>query len=109
MITCMKMISFILKYTSKIMFYDVNIACYHRHIMNLIDLTHLTQLVHVSIGILQRFTMEDRSHTHHMRIYPKIYISTKWCMNTSNESLEDRPSIITKASPNISLIVLSHI
>ena len=29
MITCMKMRSFILKYASKIMFYDVNIACYH--------------------------------------------------------------------------------
>ena len=29
MITCMKMKSFILKYASKIMFYDVNIACYH--------------------------------------------------------------------------------
>ena len=28
MITCMKMKSFILKYASKIMFYDVNIACY---------------------------------------------------------------------------------
>ena len=27
-ITCMKMKSFILKYASKIMFYDVNIACY---------------------------------------------------------------------------------
>ena len=29
MITCMKMKSFVLKYVSKIMFYDVNIACYH--------------------------------------------------------------------------------
>ena len=29
MITCMKMKSFILKYASKIMFYAVNIACYH--------------------------------------------------------------------------------
>ena len=29
MITCMEMKSFILKYASKIMFYDVNIACYH--------------------------------------------------------------------------------
>ena len=29
MITCMKMKSFILKYASKLMFYDVNIACYH--------------------------------------------------------------------------------
>ena len=29
MITCMKMKSFILKYASKIMFYDVNITCYH--------------------------------------------------------------------------------
>ena len=28
MITCMKMKSFILKYASKIIFYDVNIACY---------------------------------------------------------------------------------
>ena len=28
MITCMEMKSFILKYASKIMFYDVNIACY---------------------------------------------------------------------------------
>ena len=28
-ITCMKMKSFILKYASKIMFYYVNIACYH--------------------------------------------------------------------------------
>ena len=28
MITCMKMKSFILKYASKIMFYDVNITCY---------------------------------------------------------------------------------
>ena len=30
MITCMKMKSFILKYASKIMFYDVNIACYQK-------------------------------------------------------------------------------
>ena len=30
MITCMKMKSFILKYASKIMFYDVTIACYQR-------------------------------------------------------------------------------
>ena len=30
MITCMKMKSFILKYASKIMFYDVNITCYQR-------------------------------------------------------------------------------
>ena len=29
MITCMEMKSFILKYASKIMFYDINIACYH--------------------------------------------------------------------------------
>ena len=29
MITCIEMKSFILKYASKIMFYDVNIACYH--------------------------------------------------------------------------------
>ena len=28
MITCMKMKSFILKYASESMFYDVNIACY---------------------------------------------------------------------------------
>ena len=28
MITCMKMKSFILKYASKIMFYDLNITCY---------------------------------------------------------------------------------
>ena len=34
MITCMKMKSFILKYESKIMFYDVNIACYHLYIIN---------------------------------------------------------------------------
>ena len=30
MITCMEMKSFILKYASKIMFYDVNIACYQK-------------------------------------------------------------------------------
>ena len=30
MITCMEMKSFIVKYASKIMFYDVNIACYQR-------------------------------------------------------------------------------
>ena len=30
MITCMKIKSFILKYASKIMFYDANIACYHK-------------------------------------------------------------------------------
>ena len=30
-ITCMEMKSFILKYASKIMFYDVKIACYQRH------------------------------------------------------------------------------
>ena len=31
MITCMEMKSFILKYASKIMFYDVNIACYEEY------------------------------------------------------------------------------
>ena len=31
MITCMKMKSFILEYASKIIFYDVNIACYQFH------------------------------------------------------------------------------
>ena len=35
-----------------------------------------------------------------MRIYSKIRISSKRCMNTSNGSSKKRPSIVTKASPN---------
>ena len=52
--------------------------------------------------------MEDRQHTHHMQIYPKIHISIKWCMNTSDKSLEDGPGVVTKASPNNSLVVPGH-
>ena len=36
-----------------------------------------------------------------MRIYPKIYISINASVNTSDRSLQDMPSIVTKAPTNI--------
>ena len=43
--------------------------------MNLIDFTYLAKLIYVSLRILGRLTTEDRKHTHHMKIYPKIRTS----------------------------------
>ena len=52
--------------------------------------------------------MEDRKHTHNMGIDSKISPSTYGCMNSNDRSLEDGPSIVTKAFPGISLIVPGH-
>ena len=57
MITCMEMKLFILKYASKIMFYDVNIACYqlphsvnHSDLDSVFRLTSLANIREVLIG-----------------------------------------------------------
>ena len=52
----------------------------------MIDFTYLAKFIYVSIGVLKRFTMEDRKHAHNMRF-------------------EDGPGIVTNAFPCISLIV----
>ena len=41
--------------------------------------------------------MEDRENTHNMKIYPKICPSIWGCMNSSDRSLEDGPSVLPKA------------
>ena len=41
-----------------------------------------------------------------MKVYSKIGSSIKGCMNASNRPLEDGPSVVTKALPYVSLIVL---
>ena len=74
----------------------------------MINLTYLGKLIYVSIGIFGRFTMEDRKHTHDMEIDSKIFPSSSRCMNSRDGSLEDRPSIVTKAFPCISLVVPGH-
>ena len=40
--------------------------------MNLIDFTYLAKFFYVSLGVLERFTIEDRKHTHYMRIILKF-------------------------------------
>ena len=52
--------------------------------------------------------MEDRKHTHDMRIYSKICPSSKGCMNSSDGSLENGSSIVTQTFPVISLVVPGH-
>ena len=74
----------------------------------MINLTHLGKLIYVSIRILGRFTMEDTKHTHDMRINSKICPSIYGCVNSHDRSLEDGPSIVTKAFPCISLVIPSH-
>ena len=76
--------------------------------MNLIDFTYLAKLLYVSIRILGNFTMEDRHHNHYMGVYSKFFASIKECMNASGRSLEDGPSVVTKALPRISLVVPGH-
>ena len=55
--------------------------------MNLINFVYLAKLVYV----------EDRYYTHYVRIYPKICTSIKGHVNASDKSLEDVPSVVTKA------------
>ena len=74
----------------------------------MINFTHLGKLIYVSIWIFGRFTIEDRKHTHHMGINSKISPSSWGCVNSSDGSLEDRPSIVTKAFLGISLVVTGH-
>ena len=74
----------------------------------MIYLTNLGKLVYVSIWVIGRFTMEDRKHTHHMGINSKISPSSYGCMNSSDGSLEDGPSIVTKVFPSISLFIPVH-
>ena len=76
--------------------------------MNLINFTYLAKFFYVSIRVLARFTIEDRKHTHYMSIYSKICTCIKRCINVSDRSLEDRPCIVTKAFPCISLAILGH-
>ena len=49
--------------------------------------------------------MKDKKHTHYMSIYSKIWTSIKKFMNSSDKSLDDTPSVVTKAFPYISLVV----
>ena len=60
-------------------------------ILNMIDFTYLAKSIYVFLGVLGRFTMEDRKHTHNMRIYPKIHTSINGCVSSGDRSLEDRP------------------
>ena len=76
--------------------------------MNLINFTHLVKLVYVSIEILGRLTMEDREHTHCMRIYSKICTSIKEHMNKHDKSLKDGSSIVIEVPPRIFLVILGH-
>ena len=76
--------------------------------MTLIDFTYLAKLLYVSLRILKNFTMEDGQHTHYMGVYSKIFTSIKECVNASNRSLEDGPSLVTKVLPSISLVVPGH-
>ena len=50
MITCMKMKSFILKYASKIMFYDINIACYQTYKLSKYQFSPIKKLSHQPSG-----------------------------------------------------------
>ena len=77
-------------------------------ILKVIYFTNLGKLIYMSIGIFGRLTMEDRKHTHNMGVYSKICPSSKGCVNSSDRSLEDGPSIVTKAFHNSSLIVPGH-
>ena len=52
--------------------------------------------------------MEGRKHTYNMRIYSKIFTSNKGRMSASNRSLEEGPSVVTKAFPRVFLIILGH-
>ena len=52
--------------------------------------------------------MEDRKHTHYMGITSEIRPSIYGCVNSRNRSLEDGPSVVTKAFPCISLVFLGH-
>ena len=74
----------------------------------MVDLTNLGKLIYVSIGIFRRLTMKDRQHAHYMGVYSKIGPSSQGCVNSSDGSLEDGPSIVTKAFPSISFIILGH-
>ena len=52
--------------------------------------------------------MEDGKHTHYVSVYPKIHISIKGGVNSSDMFVEDRPSIVTKAFPSIFLLMMGH-
>ena len=67
--------------------------------MNLINFAYLTKLVYMSIRILGRFTIEDRKHTHNMRIYSKIFTFIKGRVNATDRSLEEGPSVVNMTFP----------
>ena len=76
--------------------------------MKMVNFINLGKLVYVSIRILGRFTMVDRKHTHNMGINSKICPSILGCVNSRDTSLEDKPSVGTKAFSCISLVIPSH-
>ena len=78
----------------------------------MIYFANLGKLIYMSIGIFGRLTMEDRKHAHDMGVYSKIGPSSYGCMNSSDGSLEDGPSIVTcrfRASLNTKTMVKQNL